>query len=110
MELLGEALVLAESGGFIRTFVDEGAPMARLLHEAASRGIMPDYTGELLAAFETEEQGNTTPHPQPFIEYLSPRKLEVLQLVAQGLSNREISERLFLTLDAVKGHNHLIYD
>ena len=56
VQLLGEALALAEPGGFIRIFVDEGLPMAQLLSEAAARGIMPDYTGKLLAAFEAEEQ------------------------------------------------------
>lgn len=40
---------------------------------------------------------------------MSPREMEVLELVAQGLSNREISERLFLALDTVKGHNRRIF-
>ena len=56
VQVLGDALALAEPGGFIRIFVDEGTPMAQLLSEAAARGIMPDYTGKLLAAFEAEEQ------------------------------------------------------
>ena len=56
VQLLGEALALAEPGGFIRLFVDEGPPMAQLLSEAASQGIMPDYIGKLLAAFEAEKQ------------------------------------------------------
>ena len=42
-------------------------------------------------------------------EPLSQRELEVLQLIAQGLSNREISKRLFLALNTVKGHNQKIY-
>jgi LuxR family maltose regulon positive regulatory protein len=111
MQLLGDALALAEPGGFIRTFVDEGIPMAQLLLEAAARGMMPDYTGKLLAAFEAEEQKSEgiSPPSQPLVEPLSQRELEVLQLVAQGLSNREISERLFLALDTVKGHNRRIY-
>ncbi len=46
---------------------------------------------------------------QPLVEPLSQRELEVLQLIAQGLSNREISERLFLALDTVKGHNRRIF-
>jgi LuxR family maltose regulon positive regulatory protein len=111
VQLLGDALALAEPGGFIRTFVDEGIPMAQLLLEAAARGMMPDYTGKLLAAFEAEEQKSEgiCPPFQPLVEPLSQRELEVLQLVAQGLSNREISERLFLALDTVKGHNRRIY-
>ena len=56
VQLLGEALALAEPGGFIRIFVDEGLPMAQLLSEAAASGMMPDYIGKLLAAFEAEAQ------------------------------------------------------
>ena len=56
VQLLGEALALAEPGGFIRLFVDEGAPMAHLLSEAAAHGIMPDYVAKLLAAFKAEER------------------------------------------------------
>jgi LuxR family maltose regulon positive regulatory protein len=120
-QLLGDALALAEPGSFIRIFVDEGLPMAQLLSEAAAHGIMPDYTGKLLAAFEAEEQGSKgagekdpppaslPPRPPALVEPLSQRELEVLQLVAQGLSNREISERLFLALSTVKGHNRVIY-
>ena len=114
VQLLGDALALAEPGGFIRIFVDEGLPMAQLLSEAAARGIMPDYVGKLLAAFEAEEQKSEDksdlPPAQPLIEPLSQRELEVLQLIAQGLSNREISERLFLALSTVKGHNRKIFD
>ena len=51
MQLLGDALALAEPGGFVRIFVDEGPPMARLLYEALTRGIAPDYVRRLLAAF-----------------------------------------------------------
>jgi LuxR family transcriptional regulator, maltose regulon positive regulatory protein len=116
VQLLGETLALAEPGGFIRIFVDEGIPMAQLLSEAATRGIMPDYTGKLLAAFEAEahksEDGShlpLAPPAQSLTEPLSQRELEVLQLIAQGLSNREIGERLFLALDTVKGHNRRIF-
>ena len=44
------------------------------------------------------------------IEPLSQRELKILQLIAQGLSNREISERLFLALSTIKGHNRNIFD
>ena len=117
VRLLGEALALAEPGGFIRLFVDEGLPMARLLSEAATRGISPDYIGRLQAVFDAEKRKNEDkpdlppPSPaQPLIEPLSQRELEILKLIAQGLSNREIGGRLFLALDTVKGHNRRIFD
>ena len=88
--------------------------MAQLLDEAATHGIFPDYTAKLLAVLETEQQvsenKSDAPPVQPLGEPLSQRELEVLQLIAQGLSNDEISKRLFLALDTVKGHNRKIFD
>jgi LuxR family maltose regulon positive regulatory protein len=114
LQALGRALALAEPGGFIRIFVDEGSPMAQLLCEAADRRMMPDYVSKLLAVFNAEEQKGENksylPSAQPLIEPLSQRELEILQLVARGLSNRQISERLFLALSTVKGHNRVLFD
>jgi len=114
LTLLERALTLAEEEGYIRIFVDEGNPMAQLLQEAAARGIKTDFIDRLLAAFEAQEQKSadksTLPLAQPLSEPLSARELEVLQLIAQGLSNREISKRLFLALNTIKGHNRKIFD
>jgi len=114
---LERALTLAEPEGFIRLFVDEGAPMARLLTDAAAQGMMPDYTRSLLVAFDDRvpaSEGNPSHPPaglaQPPFEPLSHRELEVLHLIAQGLSNNEIGERLYLALSTVKGHNRMIFD
>jgi LuxR family transcriptional regulator, maltose regulon positive regulatory protein len=119
-QLLGAVLALAEPGGFIRLFVDEGPPMAQLLSETAARGIMPDYVSRLLAAFPcaAHHAGQTTrlptavtrSDPSSLVEPLSQRELEILNLITQGLSNLEIGERLFLALDTVKGHNRRIFD
>ncbi len=110
---LERALALAEPEGYVRIFVDEGLPMAQLLSEAAAHGMMLDYIGKLLAVFEAEEQKREDksylPPAQPLVEPLSQRELEVLQLIAQGLSNRKISERVFLALSTVKGHNRIIF-
>ncbi len=116
---LEHALTLAAPEGYVRIFVDEGMPMAHLLSEAATQGSMADKTGgmsnyirTLLAAFDTEQkcEDNSSSSPsQPLLEPLSERELEVLRLIAQGLSNREICERLFLALDTVKGHNRKIF-
>jgi LuxR family maltose regulon positive regulatory protein len=123
--VLCEALALAEPGGFIRLFVDEGAPMEQLLFEAACHGVMPQYTAKLLSAIDAEKppiligqasrplksvEKPDLPSTQPLIEPLSQGELKILQLIALGLSNREISERLFLALSTVKGHNRNIFD
>jgi LuxR family maltose regulon positive regulatory protein len=52
----------------------------------------------------------SSPASQTLIEPLSERELEILTLVAEGLSNRQISERLFISLSTVKGHNRNIFD
>jgi LuxR family maltose regulon positive regulatory protein len=111
---LGKALTLAKPCGFVRVFVDEGPPMARLLYEALSRGISPDYVRRLLAAFPVIEPEQTTPSEvraatSELIEPLSDRELEILELIAEGLTNPEIASRLFIALNTVKGHARNIY-
>ncbi len=114
LHAVGEALALAEPGGFIRTFVDEGPPMAQLLSAAGAQGLRPDYCARLLAALAVEAPPDAGQPPQPLtaeplVEPLSPRELEVLRLMAQGRSNGEISAQLFLALSTVKGHNREIF-
>jgi len=101
---LERALSLAEPEGYVRTFVDAGAPMAALLRTAASRGIALDYVSKLLAAF-----GEVASPSAPLIEPLSERELEVLRLLAAGLSNREIAADLFLAVGTVKKYTSNIY-
>ena len=114
--LLADVLRQAESGGFIRLFVDEGPAMGHLLSRVAAGSPANAYVQQLLEAFSLKM---VAPAPDPsrsaaksrtaLVEPLSPRELEVLALVAEGLSNREIGERLFLALDTIKGHNRRIY-
>jgi LuxR family maltose regulon positive regulatory protein len=117
---LDRALTLAEPEGYVRIFVDEGPPMARLLHEILScaealpRGITPFYVQRLLGAFHVDEPELTVPsehQTQEFelVERLSERELEVLQLIAEGLTNQEIASRLYLSLNTVKVHIRNIY-
>lgn len=107
---LTRALALAEPEGFVRVFVDHGPPMARLLYEAATRGIAPEYAGRLLAAFPGSESVTTAATlPLEMVEPLTRRESEVLQLIAEGLSNREIARKLVLSPGTVKVHTRAIY-
>jgi LuxR family maltose regulon positive regulatory protein len=113
-DLLEKALALAEPQDNIRLFLNEGMPMAELLSAAAVRDIRPAYVNKLLVAFEGEPKGGqlvvSVPASSSLVEPLSPREMEVLRLIAQGLSNQEICKRLFLALDTVKGHNRRIFE
>lgn len=109
LEILGEVLHTAEPHGFVRLFLDEGPRMQDLLQIASQQQLSSNYVTQLLTAFVEPTAHPAHPSDQPLVEPLSERELEVLQLVADGLSNREISERLFIALDTVKGHNRRIY-
>jgi LuxR family maltose regulon positive regulatory protein len=131
---LQKVLTLAEPEGYVRIFVDEGPLMAQLLLEAASRGMMPDYTDRLLAAFEAEqprsagesplaapvtallERHPRSPRPageggddEPLTEPLSQRELEVLRLLKTELSGPEIARELVISLSTVRTHTKSIY-
>jgi LuxR family maltose regulon positive regulatory protein len=108
LAILERALSLAEPEGYVRTFVDEGEPMARLLRRALSQGIAPNYVARLLAAFG-EEVELTSSAMESLIEPLSERELEVLRLVVAGLSNPEIAEELVIAVSTVKSHINHIY-
>jgi LuxR family transcriptional regulator, maltose regulon positive regulatory protein len=103
---LGRALALAEPEGYVRTFVDLGVPMEALLRRALTKGLCVGYASRLLEAF-----GSTAEKPSagPLSEPLSERELEVLRLVAAGMSNAEISRTLFVALSTAKKHINNIY-
>jgi len=108
VQLLGDALTLAEPGGFIRIFVDEGPPMAALLQEAAKYGTAPNYVSQLRAAFGKAE--GRTPVTQLLIEPLSERELEVLRLLRTELNGPEIASQLMVSLSTMRTHTQNIYN
>jgi LuxR family maltose regulon positive regulatory protein len=117
---LERALELAQPEGYVRLFVDEGEPVRLLLLDFRSwienqpggrSHLLRDYVEKLSAAFDrlAEQQSVASPKNSKLIEPLSERELEVLRLIAQGLSNIEISQRLFLALSTIKGYNLRIF-
>jgi len=107
LSALERALVLAAPEGYIRLFVDEGGSMLALLRLAYARGIVADYVATLLAAFG-EQHAQDFPPLSPLtgtlLEPLTEREREVLRLLLEGASNREIARRLVLSVNTVKRH------
>jgi LuxR family maltose regulon positive regulatory protein len=117
---LHRALTLAEPEGYVRIFVDEGAPMLALLAEAAKAGlaeIAPVYIRRLLAAFdetgearEAREAEGRTPAKHVLVEPLSVRELEVLRLLRTELTGPEIAHELTVSLHTMRTHTNNIYN
>jgi LuxR family maltose regulon positive regulatory protein len=126
LRALAEALALAAPEGYVRVFVDEGAPIARLLGRltaaqrtgpAAPPGeVPPQYLDRLARAFQPG-----TAHAAPsatrlaaggagLVDPLSDRELQVLGLLAAGRSNQQIADELVVVLDTVKKHVSHILD
>jgi LuxR family maltose regulon positive regulatory protein len=118
---LERAITLAEPSGMIRPFLDAGPSTAGLLVRLVRRKTSAGYVGQLLAAFRDEERskgqdgcGGQTPPPPPgsaqsLVEPLTSRESDVLALLTQRLSDKEIAEKLFLSPATVKRYTVHIY-
>lgn len=108
--ILHRVLERAEPEGYIRTFVDRGSATARALATMHLRTrALETYRKKLLAAFSIPSVTYSAPAPDSTLDALSQRELEILQLVATGLSNNEIARELVLTSGTVKWHVNNIF-
>lgn len=104
---LERAVSLAEPEGFVRVFLDEGAPMAALLRQVSKDRGAPGYVRRLLAAMATTTR-ETAVDPQ-LIEPLSERELEVLRLLDSDLDGPDLARELTVSLNTVRTHTRNIY-
>ena len=111
LSTLSKALQKAEPEGFIRTFMDEGPALARLLYTLLEKDPTNDYLSKLIAAFPAAKpQDHKLKQDQSgLVEPLSEREIEVLELMAEGLTYQGIAEQLYISPHTVKTHSRNIY-
>ena len=107
LSTLERALVLAAPEAYVRLFVDEGDPLLGLLRQAHARSKVPGYVATLLSAFGEHLVSDlplASASPGPLAEPLTEREREVLRMLLEGASNREIARRLVLSVNTIKRH------
>jgi LuxR family maltose regulon positive regulatory protein len=118
---LGHAMHLAESGGFIRTFLEEGSQVIDILRETWNSsqtgnadanqivGTSPSYAEKLLQAVGPDPDQASMAHRFEPLEPLTLREAEILMFLARGVSNKEMARRIYLSENTVKFHLKNIY-
>jgi LuxR family maltose regulon positive regulatory protein len=112
---LQRALELARAENYLRSFLDLGQPAEALLRRALETQTLSEptdgYVRQLLSRFRaTPPVRPSPPRAELPVEPLTEREMDVLRLIAEGMSNQDIAERLFLALSTVKGHTRIIFD
>jgi LuxR family transcriptional regulator, maltose regulon positive regulatory protein len=116
LAVLTQVVNLAAPGGWIRPFVELGRPMVDLLKQLTGKEVAHDYLRRVISACEVQEAGialrvtdDRTANLRIILQALSRRELDVLSLLSEGRSNKEIAEKLFLSAETVKKHVYNIY-
>jgi LuxR family maltose regulon positive regulatory protein len=114
LQALQQALDLAEPEGYVRSVIDAGPAMRTLLQKAQVRGLSSHTAAQYVACLcralgDDTAPGGPPPAAEALVEPLSERERQVLSLIAEGLTNREIAERLYLAMSTVKTHINNLY-
>ncbi len=110
---LRRALQLAAPSGYVRLFIELGPAMAALLAEYNPPPEQAAYATRLRSVLSAALGSRPAPRAQPdqsaLVEPLSARELEVLRLMAQGLTYQEAAAQLIVSLNTVRFHVKSIY-
>ncbi len=109
---LARAITLAETGGWIRPFVEPGPELAELLARLVDRQGATKYTHKILAACNSEHFSEVSLSSAPssqLIEPLTNREFEVLELLEKRLTNKEVAAELHISVGTVQQHLNHIY-
>lgn len=109
LETLALALELAEREGYVRSFVDEGEAMRSLLQRVPASDVHFAYVRDLLTSFPHLEAPVPPQTHEELVEPLTDRELDVLRLLAQGLTYKEIAGKLVVSVNTVRFHVKGIY-
>lgn len=116
LDLLAQAVTLAQPGGMVRIFVDLGTPMSALLSSLAGHASAPAFLQRIVRAMpgpahhgRDNGAGDYTPNRSPLPEPLTLREQDVLTLLAKRFTNREIAAELVIAPGTVKTHTINIY-
>jgi LuxR family maltose regulon positive regulatory protein len=110
LAFLSDALAMARPEGFIRYFTEWGMELAPLLRKVVASGAEPDFARKLIAIIEEEDRRRRVAKGEAPAGLLTGRKMEVLQLMADGFSNPQIARKLVVSIDTAKTHVHHIFD
>jgi LuxR family maltose regulon positive regulatory protein len=114
LECLERALDMAEPQRYIHPFLSVGKPVVKLLRQAIARSTHSEHAHRVLAAFATQVHRATTslgPDGEilPLVDPLTERELQVLRLLAAGLSSTEVAEELIIAVSTVRSYIKTIY-
>jgi len=116
LKTLSRALDLGREGNYIRSFLDLGQPMVSMLQQLALKNTYPEYVNRILSAFtyplypsETKAMAKIPETTEDYIELLTKREIEIVELLDHRLTNKEIAQKLFISPQTVQKHTFNIY-
>jgi LuxR family maltose regulon positive regulatory protein len=109
LNALAKSIAFAEPENNLGDFLFFGRQISELLYQAMASGLAPDFIGKLLSLSIDQQPGRPHPGDSQAIDPLSKRELDVLALIAEGMTNQEIAKKLYLSKNTIKSHSIKIY-